>query len=187
MNDKNILLELKISSEGLVVGMLICILSIFLGFYLIFFTKQIMSFLFGLLFIIIFIYKLLDIWFFKRVIFINYCVIKEWKVFGKIYFNKIKLLARYLDTSVDYLLGEIDDKRSSQAILNSLGETNNRLDEILNRIPNNNFICSNLRRLREEKGLTIEDVEKALSSRGKYLNWELGVSEPSIEIGRAHV
>ena len=42
MNDKNILLELKISSEGLVVGMLICILSIFLGFYLIFFTKQIM-------------------------------------------------------------------------------------------------------------------------------------------------
>ena len=42
------------------------------------------------LFIIIFIYKLLDIWFFKRVIFINYCVIKEWKVFGKIYFNKIK-------------------------------------------------------------------------------------------------
>ena len=90
MNDKNILLELKISSEGLVVGMLICILSIFLGFYLIFFTKQIMSFLFGLLFIIIFIYKLLDIWFFKRVIFINYCVIKKWKVFGKIYFNKIK-------------------------------------------------------------------------------------------------
>ena len=96
-------------------------------------------------------------------------------------FDKIKLLARYLDTSVDYLLGEVDDKRSSQAILNSLGETNNRLDEILNRIPNNNFICSNLRRLREEKGLTIEDVEKALSSRGKYLDWELGVSEPSIE------
>ena len=90
MNDKNILLELKISSEGLVVGMLICILSIFLGFYLIFFTKQIMSFLFGLLFIIMFIYKLLDIWFFKRVIFINYCDMKEWKGVGKIYFNKIK-------------------------------------------------------------------------------------------------
>ena len=96
-------------------------------------------------------------------------------------FDKIKLLARYLDTSVGYLLGEVDDKRNSYAILNSLAEINKSMDEILNRIPNNNFISSNLRRLREEKGLTIEDVEKALSSRGKYLDWELGVSEPSLE------
>ena len=90
MNDKNSILQLKLSSEGLVVGILICIFAIFLGLYLICFTKQIMSFLIGLLFVIVFIYKLLDIWFFKRVVFRNHCVIKEWKVFGKIYFNKIK-------------------------------------------------------------------------------------------------
>lgn len=95
--------------------------------------------------------------------------------------DKVKLLAKYLDTSVDYLLGAVEDKQSFHKFVKRLDETNKRMNEICQKSSNNEFLSSNLSRLRENRELTREDVEELLSTRGNYFNWELGISEPNLD------
>lgn len=96
-------------------------------------------------------------------------------------FSTVVVLARLFNTSVDYLLGETNDNRSSQRLLELLEETNNKVDNIFNKSNSDDLLPLNLRRLRENKGLTREELETFLPSRGDYFKWELGISEPNLE------
>ena len=90
-------------------------------------------------------------------------------------------LAKIFDTSVDYLLGETDDKRNFKKLAELFNETNKRMDTMLEESKSNGFLASNLRKLRESRGVTREEIETFLPSRGDYFKWELGITEPNLE------
>lgn len=89
MKDKNIKLELEYSLKGLVFALLFYIFGVSFCLFIMFYGN-LFFFIVGLIGFIGCIYTLLDIWFFRRVIFTNYYVIKEWNAFEKSYFHKIK-------------------------------------------------------------------------------------------------
>ena len=71
MNDKNIKLELVYSSEGLVFALLFYIFGVSFCLFIMF-HANLFFFIVELIGFIGCIYTLLDIWFFRRVIFTNY-------------------------------------------------------------------------------------------------------------------
>ncbi|WP_418178905.1 hypothetical protein ACNSOO_07975 [Aliarcobacter lanthieri] len=88
MNDKNILLELKYNFFGRIFRMLFYMFGIIISILL--FNINLFSSLVAAVVFTLIVYIICDMCFFERVIFTNYHVIKEWRIFGKSIFNKIK-------------------------------------------------------------------------------------------------
>lgn len=78
-------------------------------------------------------------------------------------------------------MGETDDKRNLKKLTELFNETNKKMDTMLEESKSSSFLASNLRKLRESRGVTREEIETFLPNRGDYFKWELGITEPNLE------